>query len=166
MRMLFLVGLLASPALADVPAGYDSTQVASCVKKAEAAGQDADSCIGVASTACMAKPGGDTTVGMIDCLAAESGDWDRLMNDWYKQVMHQAKAADEEAKTYDSAAEAVAPMLKKAQQAWVSYRDASCMFQAERFQDGTAGGPAAATCLMELTGTQALRLRDLMDEQP
>jgi len=69
-------------------------------------------------------------------------------------------------KSLGSAAEPAAPVLKQAQRDWIAFRDSSCKFQSIRYQGGTAGGPAAATCLMQMTGEQALHLRDLLEDAP
>ena len=166
MRGLALIALitLPVPALAQDAAGYDGEILSACIAQSGNSATGADSCIGTASTACMARPEGQTTVGMVDCLAAEAAQWDQLLNQAYGKALKQAEASDAEMKQLGSAAEPAAPELKKAQRDWIGFRDASCRFQALRFQGGTAGGPAAATCLMQLTAEQALRLRDLLEE--
>ena len=163
MRALLLLALLGTPAMAETP-NYDPKILVSCLQETEGSEADPDSCVGGASAACMAKPGGDTTVGMVDCLSAEAGDWDARMNDWYGKALKQAEAADADLKKLGSAAEPAAPVLKQAQRDWIAFRDSSCRFQSLRFQGGTAGGPAAATCLMQTTATQALHLRDLLED--
>lgn len=168
-RLLMTLALagsgMAAPALADKVPGYDDTRLTACLAQSKAKGTDADSCIGDASSQCMEAPGGDSTAGMVSCLSAEATQWDGLMNGWYGKAMKQAQAADADLKDMGSAASPAAPLLKTSQRDWITFRDASCAFQGARFQGGTGGGPAAAACLMELTGTQALRLRDLLEDE-
>lgn len=168
-RLLMTLALagsgIAAPALAEKMPGYDDKLLTACIAQSKASGTDADICIGTASTKCMEMPGGESTVGMVGCLSAEAAQWDALMNRWYGEAMKQAQAADADLKEAESAASPAAPLLKSSQRDWITFRDASCAFQGARFQGGTAGGPAAAACLMELTGTQALRLRDLLEDE-
>lgn len=161
MRILALGLLLATPALADDGPSYDPKVLAACLDRTAGDTGNTRVCIGEASTACMAGPGGDTTVGMVDCLAAETKDWDALLNREYARVLKGAEAADAELAGLGSAADPAAPMLKAAQRAWIAFRDSSCRYAAATFQGGTGGGPAAQGCMMQLTGEQALRLRDM-----
>ncbi|WP_347266870.1 lysozyme inhibitor LprI family protein [Paracoccus sp. (in: a-proteobacteria)] len=163
MRAMILALMIATPALAQDGPAYDATLLPGCLDRAAADGTDLRACIGKASDACMAAPGGDTTVGMVDCLMAESKDWDRLLNAWYSKVMKVAKASDAEAGQLGSAAEPAAPALQQAQRHWIAFRDATCRYQHLQYQGGTLGGPAAAGCLMELTAEQALRLHALTE---
>ncbi|MFT4014080.1 MAG: DUF1311 domain-containing protein [Paracoccus sp. (in: a-proteobacteria)] len=101
--------------------------------------------IGEAATVCVARPGGDTTAGMVDCLAVEGADWDKRLNLFYERAMKQAAPT--------------APVLKASRRDWPAYRDCSCHFQAIRFRGGTKGGSVAATCPMELTGLCRAALR-------
>ncbi|WP_134726135.1 lysozyme inhibitor LprI family protein [Paracoccus luteus] len=162
MRVLILTLLLASPALAQNGPPYDGKLLSSCL---EGAGDNPRVCIGKASDACMAGPGGDTTVGMVECLSAESKAWDNLLNASYGKALTAAKAADAELMQLGSAAEPAAPVLQQAQRDWIAFRDASCRYASLQFQGGTAGGPAAAGCMMELTADQALRLGAMTGEQ-
>jgi uncharacterized protein YecT (DUF1311 family) len=161
MRALVIALLVATPALAQDGPDYDAGLLPACLA---GAGDDPRSCIGKASDACMATPGGDTTIGMVACLTGESGDWDKLLNAAYAKAMDAATQADADLKQLGSAAPPAAPALQQAQRDWIAFRDASCRYESLRFQGGTAGGPAAAGCMLELTADQALRLRALSEE--
>nr|WP_010396276.1 lysozyme inhibitor LprI family protein [Paracoccus sp. TRP] len=161
----------AAPAMAEDGPRYDAGGFARCIADAKA-GTDIDAalnnCIGVASTQCMATPGGDTTVGMSQCLESETRDWDKLLNINYARALKVAEAADKELAELGSAASPAAPELRKAQRNWIAFRDSTCRYEVLRFQGGTAGGPAAQSCMLELTADQALRLGRLtegMEEQ-
>ena len=161
MRALILTLLLATPAAAQDGPGYDAKLLPACL---QGAGDDPRQCIGKASAACMALPGGETTVGMVDCLSAETKDWDQLLNAAYRKVLRSAEAGDADLKSLGSAASPAAPSLQEAQRAWIKFRDASCRYAALQYQGGSLGGPAAGACMMELTAAQALRL-DAMDPE-
>jgi len=167
MRLLVLSLMLATgPALAQSGPTYDAKGLATCLADAGTgadAGPARHACIGRAAAQCMASPGGDTTAGMVECLDHEARDWDRLLNDRYRQVLQAAKAADAGLAGLGSAAAPAAPALQEAQRTWITFRDASCRYESLRFQGGTAGGPAAGDCVLRLTAEQALRL-DAMAE--
>lgn len=163
MRGLALALLLAAgPALAqDAPAGYDGSLIPTCLDRAAADGSDPAACIGAAADPCMAQPGGETTLGMVQCLTAETADWDKLLNHWYGRAMERAKAGD----AAGDGDEPTAPVLKQAQRNWIAYRDESCRYEALRYQGGSMAGVVRAGCLQELTAHQALRLRALAEQE-
>src|SRR5690606_31613204 len=113
----------AAPAMAEDGPRYDAGGFARCIADAKA-GTDIDAalnnCIGGASTQCMATPGGDTTVGMSQCLESETRDWDKLLNINYARALKVAEAADKELAELGSAASPAAPELRKAQRNWRS----------------------------------------------
>ena len=61
--------------------------------------------------ACMAKPGGDSTVGMVDCLSVAIHDEDRRLNEVYQRVQHALDPKSRE-------------LLRTAQRRWVEFRAA------------------------------------------
>ena len=171
MRSLFLATLIALPtvpALAQDQAGpsYDDTILLACLDRTAASMEQGnveahaqDQCVGKASTLCMEGPGGYSTVGMVECLQSETRQWDGLLNTWYQSELDRATTADAQLDELGSAAPKAAPVLKEAQRNWIAFRDKSCEYQSVYFQGGTAGGPAASGCMLELTAQQALRLR-------
>lgn len=142
---------------------YDGALLDGCLNRAAEQGRDSvhlRQCIGQAAGACMAGEGGDTTIGMVTCLRHEASEWDMILTAQLDRLTRQAEAADAELERLQSAAPPAGPALQRAHEYWQAFRDASCEYEALRFQGGTAGGPAAASCLLELTATQALRLMD------
>lgn len=115
-------------------------------------------CVGQAAQACMNTPGGDTTIGMIECLQGELSYWDRRLNAAYAKRISAAKQEDAEMNKIRSSASTLEDSLRKMQRAWISYRDASCLYEQAQWQGGTGGGPATAACHMHETARQALRL--------
>lgn len=163
MRGLALALLLAAgPAMAqDASAGYDGSMIPTCLDRAAADDSDPAACIGAAANPCMAQPGGETTQGMVQCLTAETADWDLLLNGWYSRAMELAKTRD----TGAGGNAPTAPVLKQAQRNWIAYRDESCRYEALRHQGGSIAGVVRAGCLQELTARQALRLRALAEPE-
>ncbi len=147
---------LAGPALAQ-SVGYSDARTMQCLSFA---GEEygADACIGESANLCMESADGGTTYGMMGCLDGELQFWDRKLNANYRVAMANAKQSDidTEAKKYGRPSQAEA--LRDMQRAWITFRDASCAYEHSRWGGGTGAGPAAAACMMRLTGTQALVL--------
>jgi uncharacterized protein YecT (DUF1311 family) len=147
--------LAADPGLAG-PA-FDPAPTATCVAAAEAAspargGHGVLDCAGLAAQACMAAPGGGSTLGMRTCLEAELAYWqDRL------DAAQVARAAA----TTGEGAEAdarIAARLQAMQAAWAAFRDAACLYEQAQWLGGSGAGPATAACHLRETARQALRL--------
>jgi uncharacterized protein YecT (DUF1311 family) len=143
-RISALIGaatLYASPVLAE-PA-FDPAPTAACVAAAEAAapargGHGVLDCAGLAAQACMATPGGDTTLGMMTCLDAELGYWQGRFD-----AAHAVRAGA----TTGEGAEAdarIAARLAAMQEAWAAFRDAACLWEQAQWLGGGCGGPATA----------------------
>ncbi|TJZ93887.1 DUF1311 domain-containing protein [Paracoccus gahaiensis] len=155
MRAVALALLLAGPAAAqDGPPPFDAGPLTACLE----GDAPADSCIGLAATACMEGADGQTTVGMGFCLGAERDLWDDRLNTAYGALMERAQATDAEMTGLGSSAAPQAPALREMQRDWIAYRDAACEYEAVRWGGGTGAGPAAAQCALTLTARQALWL--------
>jgi uncharacterized protein YecT (DUF1311 family) len=153
--------LWAAPAPAD-PA-FDPGPTADCVAAAEAGspargGHAVLDCAGLAAQACMAAPGGDSTLGMMACLEAELGYWQGRLD--------AADAARAGATTGEGAeADArIAARLAAMQEAWAAFRDAACLWEQAQWLGGSGGGPATAACHLRETARQALRLEGWWSE--
>ncbi|MEM8980761.1 MAG: lysozyme inhibitor LprI family protein [Pseudomonadota bacterium] len=116
-----------------------------------------DLCIGVAARACIAGPGGTTTVGLGYCFDQELSLWDGLLNRRYQALRQRAQSHDE-ALDEASFAPKIAPQLLAMQRAWLAFRAETCAFERVLWGGGTGGGPAMLNCLMEETARQAIRL--------
>ncbi|RFC64966.1 DUF1311 domain-containing protein [Fulvimarina endophytica] len=128
---------------------------------AGAGAQDPQSCIGTYAQSCGESEEGQTTQGMTDCIGQETDAWDALLNENYEARMTEAKSLDAErdAEGVLSDNEA-APLLRKAQRAWIAYRDAECDRIFELSKDGTIRLPETASCTNRLTAERALALGD------
>lgn len=159
MRFIPILLLLATPAMAQEDVVYDKGAVAACLSAAQG-DTEAQACIGQEASACMDKPGGYSTVGMVTCVNNEREDWDKLLNDNYAKLVAKAKERDK------GTEQPTLPMLQKMQRDWIAFRDSSCRYSASQFMGGTASGPAAEVCVMRMTGQQALRLGSLIGDAP
>lgn len=146
MRVLIVLALSAAPAFAQDGPKFDPAPVTDCL--AADGGHD---CIGVAAISCMEGEGGQTTLGMNTCLAAERDFWDGRLNDAYRSGM---------ANTTPDRADA----LRQMQRAWIGFRDAACDYDAGRYEGGSLAGTVLVQCQMELTATQAMRLEASLGE--
>lgn len=142
---------------------FSSTATESCVSATavnspDLGGHDVLDCVGRAAAACMIKPGGDTTLGMMDCLQGELAYWDARLNAAYTKRIEVAQTQDAEMQTLGSAAASVEDSLRAMQRAWNSFSDAACLYEQAQWMGGTGGGPATLACHMHETARQALRL--------
>ncbi|MBW4707891.1 DUF1311 domain-containing protein [Roseobacter sp. YSTF-M11] len=115
-------------------------------------------CAGLSAGNCINAPGGQTTVGMVDCFDREWRLWDLMLNQNYQARMAEAKVRDKEAVGYGQSVAKEAETLRNMQRSWISYRDAACTYERSLWGGGTGGGPATVACMMELTAAQAIRL--------
>ena len=102
--------------------------------------------------------GGYSTYGMGGCISREIDYWDARLNAAYKEAMKSAKQADKDNGAGTNGPQSQAVALRDMQRAWIPYRDAACLWEYSKWGGGTGGGPASASCLMTLTGEQALVL--------
>lgn len=92
---------------------------------------------------CMDKYAG-TTVGMIDCITAETKRQDAQLNKAYKALMVKLSAPRK-------------AQLQEAQRAWIKYRDANCGFYYDP-DGGTLAAVNANDCVMSATASRAREL--------
>jgi uncharacterized protein YecT (DUF1311 family) len=111
----------------------------------QAAPRQAESCIGVVSTACIQAEGNESTAVMVDCYGREGNAWDARLNAAYKKVLKSGDGDD------------VVEGYRKVQRAWIAFRDAACAQPAIVFK-GTMAAPMEAYCRMDMTARQALWL--------
>ena len=137
-------------------ASVDAGRVEACFEAA-AVGETQPGCIGAASNACQRRPGGDTTIGITECVAAETAAWDEILNREYRATRD---ALDVEGEIGIDTGQA----LLDAQRAWIAYRDAECALTYARWQGGTIRSIAAANCHLVFTATRAIELRDMRGE--
>lgn len=169
-RLLLRAGSLVAVAALSVVAaegrarpGFDPSPTEACVAASTAASRDRAShavldCVGKAARVCFTSPGGDTTIGMIECLGAENAFWEARLTAAYAARMEESLRADDEMARHGSSSASLAEALREMQRAWIAYRDATCLHEQAQWRGGTGGGPATMACHMHETARQALRL--------
>lgn len=115
-------------------------------------------CVGRSAQTCMSRPGGDTTIGMIDCLKGEGDYWDTRLNAAYNKKLSAARKEDASMTSIRATVASLADALRNMQRSWIAYRDAACLYEQAQWMGGTGGGPATMTCHMHETARQALKL--------
>ena len=155
-----LTALLAGPAAAqDMAPGFDAAPVRACFDGA-APGEAAPSCIGTAAGLCMeASDGGYTTVGMAGCTSRETAEWDKLLNEVYRDLRAALEAEDARADPATGAGIDRSDALRDAQRAWIAFRDAECRLRLAQFQGGTISRLIGTGCVLNATARRALELR-------
>ncbi|PZX17647.1 uncharacterized protein YecT (DUF1311 family) [Palleronia aestuarii] len=117
-------------------------------------------CLGNAANACMeASSDGETTAGSANCVAAETGVWEALMNEEYRSTRSFLGDLDQDGAPAGARADA----LGSAQRTWLAFRDAECGLRYLRWQDGTIRSVIFASCMLDLTAERALALRDMRE---
>lgn len=150
-----------APVLAEPAFASDPTET--CVSEAYAtspglSGHAVLDCVGRAAAACMMTPGGDTTIGMMECLDGERGYWDERLNASYGERVAIAKEQDAEMRELGSTAASIEESLRAMQRAWIAFRNASCLYEQAQWMGGSGGGPSTMACHMQETARQALKL--------
>lgn len=115
-------------------------------------------CLGQASGLCQEQSGGSTTIGIADCIQAETAMWDVILNEEYKWTQMANETADEQgfSQVLDRS-----DALRDAQRAWIAFRDADCTARYAMWQDGTIRTIVGANCHLTMTAQRAIELRDM-----
>jgi len=145
-----------SAVLADCAAAYLPAEP-------DAAGR---ACIGSVSGPCLRGPQGQTTLGMVDCLAAESEGWDRLLNRDWPKLMRAARAMDRANRVEALGLPDFAAAQRAAQRAWLAWRETECAARRAAWGGGSHGRVVAADCWLRLTARRTLSLRARLMELP
>ncbi|PCJ05572.1 MAG: hypothetical protein COB16_15175 [Rhodobacteraceae bacterium] len=159
--VMTLAALLLSTAVTAQDLRYSDQASQSCVDQAVTS-EAKRACVGESASVCIdATADGSTTIGMMQCLDNEHDYWDARLNRIYKQVQTDAKALDAEMAEIGSSAPKTAPALRDMQRAWITYRDATCDFELSQWGGGSGGGPAVLSCVLQMTGAQAIYLEQI-----
>jgi len=159
---VMIAGLaVAAPTQSGAAFAVDETDA--CVREAHATSPGLSNhgvldCVGRAAAACMMIPGGDTTVGMMECLEGELEYWDARLDAAYAGRIGIARAQDAEMLESGSPVVSIEESLRAMQQAWMSFRDASCRYEQAQWRGGTGGMPATMACHLHETARQVLKL--------
>jgi len=87
-----------------------------------------------------------STAEMVECLKAQTAQWDKRMTIAYQQAMKNAAAAQRD-------------QLRAAQRLWIQYRDANCLYYG--MGEGTIARVDAGECLRRMTEARAREFEGL-----
>lgn len=85
-----------------------------------------------------------STMQMVECLSRLTATWDKRLNDAYQQALKDAVSNEQR------------EQLRKAQRAWIAYRDANCLYY--RMGEGTIAQLDAGECMRSMTESRAKEL--------
>lgn len=125
----------------------DESAVRACYAESRL-GEAAPPCVGAAANACQALPGGETTLGITECLMAETAVWAGLMQASYAKL---AEMLGKEERNLEV-------QLAAVQDAWTAYREAECGLRYGYWIEGSIRTVIAAACHLEKT---AVRVQEL-----
>src|SRR5947209_7240948 len=86
------------------------------------------------------------TFEMVECLKAQTAQWDKRMTIAYQQAMKDAVPAQRD-------------QLRAAQRLWIQYRDANCLYYG--LGEGTIARIDAGECMRNMTQARARELENL-----
>jgi uncharacterized protein YecT (DUF1311 family) len=87
-----------------------------------------------------------STSQMVECLRADTAQWDKRMTTAYQQALKDAGQQQRE-------------QLRAAQRLWIQYRDANCLYYG--MGEGTIAPLDASDCVRKMTEVRARELEGL-----
>ncbi|QLL62861.1 lysozyme inhibitor LprI family protein [Sinorhizobium mexicanum] len=105
-------------------------------------------------------------VTQMDMNICAGQDYDRAdadLNNIYKQAVAAMKAMDKELGEIDAAYPGAEQALKKAQRAWIGYRDGQCELAGFEARGGSMEPMLVSGCLAELTRKRTSELKQLLE---
>ena len=84
-----------------------------------------------------------STAEMVDCLKAQTAEWDKRMTIAYEKAMKEASPQQHD-------------QLRAAQRLWIQYRDANCLYYG--MGEGTIARIDAGECMRSMTEARAREL--------
>lgn len=164
MKSMIALVFLTTPLLAETDLAPFMAPVATCFASAQG-DPTARACIGIGAGACMDQsPDGQTTVGMMVCLLAESDLWDRLLNQEYAAARARAQGADDAERPYFPEYAVRVTQLRDAQRAWIAFRDANCAMEYGAWGAGSMRQIAGADCQLRMTAERTIDLMTYLSE--
>ncbi|AUX77302.1 lysozyme inhibitor LprI family protein [Sinorhizobium fredii] len=99
------------------------------------------------------------------CADREYQAADADLNKIYKQAMTAVQQTDKELGDIDAAYIGAIAALKKAQRAWIGYRDGQCELAGFEARGGSMEPMLVSGCLAELTRKRTAELKELLEAQ-
>ncbi|WP_249157999.1 lysozyme inhibitor LprI family protein [Bradyrhizobium jicamae] len=87
------------------------------------------------------------TFQMVECLKAQTAQWDKRMNVAYQAALK------------DASSDKQREQLRAAQRLWIQYRDANCLYYG--LGEGTIARIDAGECMRNLTQARARELEEI-----
>jgi uncharacterized protein YecT (DUF1311 family) len=87
-----------------------------------------------------------STMQMVECLVAQTAQWDKRMTVAYQQALKDAGPRQHD-------------QLRAAQRLWIAYRDANCLYYS--LGEGTIARVEAGECMRSMTEARARELEGL-----
>ncbi len=87
---------------------------------------------------------------MVECISTEFERQDRTLNDTYRQLTTKLESENRNA-------------LKRAERAWVAFRDAQCGFEYAEQGEGTLAPVVLVDCKLKMTIVRNRELRHFLD---
>jgi uncharacterized protein YecT (DUF1311 family) len=87
-----------------------------------------------------------STMEMVECLVAQTAQWDKRMTVAYQQALKDAGPRQHD-------------QLRAAQRLWIAYRDANCLYYS--LGEGTIARVEAGECMRSMTEARARELEGL-----
>mgnify|MGYP000276442727 CR=1 FL=1 len=101
---------------------------------------------------------------LAQCAYLDRMQADAILNTVYKQAMADARQQDADEREIDPNLVGAVNALKKAQRAWIDYRDGTCEGMGFKARGGTLEPRLVEDCLKTMTEARTSELRDLMDK--
>ena len=157
MRVVRVLGMLAvtipTPAAMAQELEVEPWVVEECFETGRDQGRSLPPCVGAAAARCQNRPGGGTTLGISQCLMAETGAWAGLMQ----------TALARKSQTLSQKDPGLAQALAATQAAWAAYREAECGLQYRVWIEGSIRTIVAGNCHLRKTAARALEVNMLGD---
>ncbi|WP_157973508.1 lysozyme inhibitor LprI family protein [Tropicimonas sp. IMCC34043] len=139
---------------------FSPSQTADCLKKSPTRAKRRD-CVGASAEACRVKLKSNAPADIALCMTSETAFWDKRMGEAYDAMQRKAAEADAQfdtAKNTTAAPFKLTDDLAAQMAAWKDWRQKTCAVEAMLRRGTPYGVTAAASCMMKLTGEQALFL--------
>ena len=101
---------------------------------------------------CLDAPGGQSTMGMIDCIGDELKVQDFALNAAYKKAMRDLTPGEK-------------TNLQRAQRAWIAFRDADCAALDDPEQWGSISRINANVCVLDRTIERTVELENFPPDE-
>jgi uncharacterized protein YecT (DUF1311 family) len=103
----------------------------------------------------------ENQIALNACASFRFHHYDKILNDLYAQQMHYLTKENLDFKKEAGIKFENAAALKAAQQQWIKFRDADCMYVAGKQEDGGSSWPLEhLNCMADRTRERALQLEE------